>query len=432
MIGQKNLMHSKAQVLLGSALALLVSTAVGEEATPAEAPVSDFWTRKYMLGDWGGARTELANQGINFRLDYTSYTYVNMSGGRDTENGHDFAGVYDLTLLLEFEKMGVAPGLEYFIRSYGHFGGGPGDFDRDKIGGLHRTIGAVGPCEPIAVDRWWFRQRLFDNNIEMHLGKLTDIVDKSPYADSDKTQFSNKALDGNRVIPGTNALGFSLRVWLNDFTYITGGVVDDARHPRTLSFVTPFQAEDHFKVLWEIATLPRFQTNKGILPGSYRAGGWFDPGSRPVYFDNLGGRLAPRTRGDDVGLFLGFDQFVWKENDNPKDKQGFAVFGKYGYAHGDINFIEHYWAVGCQYQGLIPDRDADVLGFGVAQSVISSDYRREIDGTFDRETAYELYYRMKLTQWLSLISDLQFVNQPGGNQDSRDAFVAGLRLRVNF
>lgn len=401
-------------------------------ATEPKPVAPDLWSQKYLLGDWGGARTELSNVGVSFRLDYTSLTYVNISGGRDTENGHDFGGGYDFSLLLEFEKMNLVPGLEFFARGSGTYGGEAGDFHRDKIGGINRTTGAVGPQETIFVDRWWFRQRLFDNFVDIRVGKLVDFVDKSTYADSDRTQFSNKALDGNPLIPGGNALGVSLRVWMNDWLYVSGTVLDDDRHPRTLSFVTPFQSPDHYRAYWEIGALPRFDTPMGKLPGSYRAGGWYNPGARPVFFDDLGGRLAPRQRGDDVGLFVGFDQMVWKENAAPKDKQGLGVFAKYGFAHGDINFVEHFWSVGGQYQGLIPGRDKDVLGFGVAQSVVSGDYRREIDGVMDRETVYELYYRIKLTPWLSLTPDFQFINQPSASQDSRDAFVAGLRLRVNF
>ena len=142
--------------------------------------------------------------------------------------------------------------------------------------------------------------------------------------------------------------------------------------------------------------------------------------------------MAKRTRGDDVGLYLNFDQMVLKENDNPKDKQGLGVFGRYGFANGDVNKVNHFWSLGASYLGLVPTRDADVLGFGVAQSILSSQYRHNVNSLADRETVYELYYAIKVTPWLTVSPDLQVITNPGGNKDARDALMGGLRLKIVF
>lgn len=438
MTGQTKYSRQSTQLGLLFFAAICSLTAIAEEAT-APPPESDLWTRKFFLGDWDGGRQTLADNGLSFRLNYTQFGYVNISGGRDTENGHDLAGSYDFTILAQFDKMqGLENNpffedLDFFIRARGRWGGNPGDFDGDKVGALHRTnFEVASPNEEIFVDRWWFRKRMLDNRLEFRIGKLTAVVDDSDYAGSAVTQFANRALADNPIIPGDFSPGIAVKLWLQDWLFVSGAVMDDELHPRTLSFQTPFQSPAEFRVLWEIGALPTFESENGPLPGNYRIGSFFVPRDRRVFFDDLGGRLAPRTRDDDVGLFLGFDQLVWRETPGAKDKQGLALFGKYGYSHADINFLEHYWAAGGQYQGLIPGRDDDVLGFGVAQSIVSGDYRREIDGTFDRETVYELYYRIKLAPWLWLTPDIQFINQPGANQDDRDAFVAGLRLRVTF
>ena len=437
MTGQSNIAKSYTRLALLCLAALGTFAAYGEEAD--KPPADDLWTRKWMLGDWGGERKALEDQGLSFRLNYTQYLHSIWSGGRDTENGHDFAGDYALTILANFGKMeGLKESpfmqdLEFFIRARGRWGGNPGDFDVDKVGGLHRiNFGVSGSNEEIYVDRWWFRKRLFENHLELRLGKLAALADNSNYAGSAVTQFMNRALSDNVLIPGEYGHGVAAKLWLTERLFVSGAVYDNETHPFTLGFETPYQSPAEYRAIWEVSALPEFETDKGPLNGNYRIGGWFLPHDRNIYFDRLGGRLAARTRDDDVGFYLGADQLVWKENAEPKDKQGLALFAKYAYAHADINFIEHYWALGGQYEGLIPGRDKDVLGFGVAQSVVSSDYRHEIDGTFDRETVYELYYRIQLTPWLEFSPDFQFINQPGGNQDDRDAFVAGLRLRVTF
>ena len=108
------------------------------------------------------------------------------------------------------------------------------------------------------------------------------------------------------------------------------------------------------------------------------------------------------------------------------------MFGRYGYAHGDVNAVSHFWSTGAQYLGLVPTRDEDVLGFGVAQSIMSKDLREEVNSLADRETVYELYYAIKVTPWCVISPDVQLVTNPGGNKDARDALIGGVRVKIVF
>ena len=122
---------------------------------------------------------------------------------------------------------------------------------------------------------------------------------------------------------------------------------------------------------------------------------------------------------------------IWKENDDPKDKQGIAVAGRYGQASGEVNKIEEFWALAVQYEGLIPTRDEDLLGLGVAQGIIGNENRR-INPRAYRETVYELYYSIKMAPWLTISPDLQFITNTGGNTGDPDTFVGGLRFMMSL
>ncbi|MCH7839835.1 MAG: carbohydrate porin, partial [Planctomycetes bacterium] len=115
-----------------------------------------------------------------------------------------------------------------------------------------------------------------------------------------------------------------------------------------------------------------------------------------------------------------------------KDKQGLSLFGRYGFAHGDVNRIENFWSLGGQYVGFVPGRDEDTLGFGFAQAIQSSEFHDAIRPRADRETVYEVYYAYRATPWCVITPDLQFIANPGGDKDDRDAFVAGVRVRLWF
>src|SRR6187549_1014801 len=43
----------------------------------------DLWTRSYLTGDWGGTRTDWANKGIQFGLNWNQYLQGVTDGGLD-------------------------------------------------------------------------------------------------------------------------------------------------------------------------------------------------------------------------------------------------------------------------------------------------------------------------------------------------------------
>ena len=93
------------------------------EAAPASQPAAmpsiiqklpdytgDLAHRKYLTGDWGGARTALANKGILFDLDVTQLLQGNAHGGKDTNNAFRYSGSADYYLKLDTARMGLWPG----------------------------------------------------------------------------------------------------------------------------------------------------------------------------------------------------------------------------------------------------------------------------------------------------------------------------------
>ena len=397
---------------------------------PERSPLADWAASKRMTGDWGGVRSDLEKMGISLSLASMTQYMVNMHGGLETTNGNDFGGSYDLSLELDFAKMKLIPGASFFIRGKGGYGGEASDFDREKIGGLFKTNNDAAEEEPIFVDKWWWRQRLLDDRLEFRLGRLStskDLFDVSDIAGNEDEQFLNQALVVNPAGAHRIGLGAYAVVWPTDWLYVKGAVIDAESRPRRTGFDTAFHGEDRGLAMWEFGFTPKFNTAKGKLPGRYLAGSWYNPARKQVY-----GRGRPQFHTGDVGLYLLAEQMLWKENAKPADKQGLSVFSRYGYAHNDLNKLEHFWSVGGQYVGLIPTRDVDTLGFGVAQGILSDEYREYQNRLADRETVYELYYAYRLTSWCTISPDFQIITNPGGNRTGRDAAVAGIRLKINF
>jgi len=420
----------------GNPLCAECAASLGGAATASEG--YDIRTTKYLLGDWGGMRTDTEEAGVNFSFLLGTMSQTNFRGGQNTHNAHETGGKSFYNFELDLEKMGLLPGATIFARVIQTWNSGI----REDVGSLTPPYWSAGSSgdRSFELDKWWYRQRLFDDRLEFRLGKLqniSDLVDKNVYADNYMGKFMNSALGFNQTIPVRKGLGAFVRVWPVDWLYVQGMVVDPDYSQTTCShgfggFDTAFGGEDRFTAFWELGLVPRFDTARGRLTGHYRFGTWLDPGPKEIFVNNLGGLRTPQHRNDDMGFYFNFDQMVWKENDDPKDKQGLGVFARYGGAHADVNRINHFWSTGTAYQGLIESRDADVLAFGVAQSILSSRYRRNIDPRADRETVYELYYAIKLTPWCTITPDIQVITNPGGNKDARDALVGGLRVKIVF
>src|SRR5687768_1400646 len=86
--------------------------AVKSEAPAGLLPVPDYtgglWDRRFLAGDFGGTRTDLAKKGIQFDVNFTQVVQSVVDGGRDTDTR--YGGTLDYNLTLDLQQMGVMPG----------------------------------------------------------------------------------------------------------------------------------------------------------------------------------------------------------------------------------------------------------------------------------------------------------------------------------
>ncbi len=401
----------------------------------------DIMTTKELTGDWFGARTQMRDVGVDFAPMLISNFQWNVNGGTNTHNAHEITGRLFYSVELDFGKMDLIPGGSFFFRAVQSWNNG---IRRHTGTTIAPYVGSGAPGDffygdryPIMIDKWWYRQRLFDDRLEFRLGKiqnLYDLFDKSSVCGNYSSRFMNQALNVNLTIPAVKGFGAYVNAWPTDWLYFRMSAINsDSRNTRFLDYERALHGQAHYIGNWEFGFTPKLDSANGKLPGNYKFGWWYNARSRRTKWRNtFGGRLANDTGGSDVGFHLLFDQMLWKENNVAADKQGLSAFFRYGYAHGDVNRREHAWNLGAVYVGAIPTRDKDVLGFGVGQTMDSEKYRSKVDTRADRETVYELFYSIHVAPWLEIGPDLQIITNPGSNKDARDAFVGGIRAKVRF
>jgi porin len=392
-------------------------------------------TTKWLAGDWGGLRQRWTDEGIKTSFILTTSFAQNFSGGLNTSNAFAVSGDWRMNLTLDLDEMNLIPGAFFFIRGKSSWNAGV-DSNVGSLSPIHWVFGSGGD-EEFYIDKWWYGQRFLDNRFEFRFGKLlcpADLFDIAAYAKYPWDQFMNANLNKSPIVPHRKSLGAYLRINFNDALHLQMVGVDadqtDAKLPADVE--NALHGEANYIGIWELVWTPKFETANGSLPGHYRFGWWYNGRSKQLFRTKPDGTRLSEWRNDDVGWYLTFDQFVWKENDDPADKQGLGAFFRYSFAHPEVNKINHFWSLGAQYEGLIPGRDNDVLAFGMAQSILSKTYRHHVDTRADRETLYEIYYAYHLTPWCIISPDIQFITNPGGTKDGRDAIVGGLRCRIAF
>jgi porin len=205
--------------------------------------------------------------------------------------------------------------------------------------------------------------------------------------------------------------------------YVAAGVGDAEAKSGQMGFHTAFREDHRTLSLYEMGYVAELPSANGPMHGAYRVGMWYD--TRPKdRFDGFG------TKRDDVGLYVSVDQVLFKEKNDPKDAQGLGFFSRFGLADQEVDPIRMFWSAGAQYQGLIPGRDNDVLGIGVARG--RSTDRPGAGFTAAHETVVEAYYNIEVVSGLNVSPSVQYIADPGFRSETRDAVIVGVRIQVSF
>lgn len=414
------------------------TSAPAEESadSPAPEPFS-LTTTDRLTGDWDGLRTWMEERGVTTNIGLTVVYQQLAHGGEETKNGGRVPGSYDFEMTFDLEAMKLVKGGQVYALANGSWD--TGLTGREKTGDQFGTNYDANGDRSVDLVQLWYEQALLEKKLRIRGGKinLSYDFDTNAFANDQTGQFLNSALNNNPQIhfPGAVVGHLGAQVFINpvEWMYYGVGAADAQADFRETGFRTAFHGEDYFFGMQELGFTPVWKTPLGKLPGNYRFGMWYEPQPKAKYFNDLNGRrrTIPYRR-DDVGFYTSLDQLVFKEKpSDDADDQGFGLFFRYGYAKQDVNQIEDFWSIGAQYKGLIPTRDSDVLGFGVAQGITSEQVQKQGERP-GRETVLELYYNIEIFKWLILSPDFQMILDPGGITTGHDAFVAGLRLQMTF
>jgi porin len=421
-----------------------------------------------LTGNWGGARKQLLDAGVQLGVTDIAETLSNPIGGIRQETIYD--GLVTASLDLDLDKLIKWQNATFHADGYQISGRG---LSENAVGNL-LTVSSIEALPSTRLHDLWLQQSFLDSKVSLRIGQIG--LDDEFYISEYSAIFINStfgcpdilstdlpsggpcypfAAPGARLrVAPTTALTFSAAVF-NGNPAPPGPGNPQVRNSSGTNFLV---GEGGTLTVAEFAYSFDVKPDLPNPLSDVKLGAWYDSGDFPdLRFDTMGVSLAnpssngiPSTHAGDYGLYLILDKMLWQP---PKaTSQGLGGFLRIGGAPGDQNLINLEMDAGLTYKGLLPSRQLDVLGVAVGYARIGGGARglASDESMFtdikqparDYETALEVTYQLNLAPWWILQPDLQVIFHPGGNvaaplpasptQPIPNAVVVGLRSAITF
>jgi porin len=436
--------------LCGLAVAGLASCAHAAPAFDSDSP--------WMLGDWNGKRSELSQQGYDFKLDYTAEMGSNLHGGYNHDKTVRYSDQYALGAHLDLQKILGWHDAEFQLTLTDRNGD---NISNDRIGDprtgtLSSSQEVWGRGSVTRLTQMWYQQKFFDQALSIKLGRFNEGEDFGTL-DCD---FQNLALCGSQAgnWDGATVYNWPISQWamrvkyqLSPELFVQMGAFE--QNPSNLENDNAFKLSGSGT---QGAVLPVelvWSPKVDGLPGEYRVGYYYSTADSQDVYKNSNGQSAAatdtsyRSASSKHGMWLNLRQQVTDVDGDLN--RGLSLFVNGTMHDKKTNMVDNYVSLGGSYEGPFDARPQDDIGLAVARIHVNPAYRRNADAqnraaaVYDysdpafmplQDTEYnaELYYGVHLTNWLTVRPNLQYIRHPGGVDKVDDALVAGLKIQSSF
>lgn len=261
-----------------------------------------------------------------------------------------------------------------------------------------------------------------DGKLTVTVGKAEPLafLDDNAYANDEARQFIGKPFVNNSVLDAENEFTPLVGVKYQPLELLALALVG-ASTSRPLVAESPLAGDSKSKYD-HISSTPFLGAQAALMPklgerqGNYRLYGWYagyDHAER-----DRGRDFRAEAKGKGWGLGLSADQEI---------TDSLGLFLRAGLNNEEVYIVKHELSGGLNLKGLLPDREEDEIGLGLAALFPDSRYAAD-----DPEIHLELYYRIAVTENFAITPDLQIVWNPGGDRGNDEIVVGTLRGEVSF
>jgi porin len=406
-------------------------------ALVALAPVASAADDSTLTGDWGGTRTRYLDAGVNFRGDYVSETFANVSGG--LKRGSTYAQQLRLGADVDMARLAGWSGATLHLTINDRRGAG---VSADYIGNrlpVQEVYG--GPYTRLSEAS--YEQNLLGDRLNLRLGYFAMGNDLGGMAIG--CQLVNAAFCAHPLSLSGNSgwynypnarWGAAVRYKLApELLFRTGLFQDNPRLGDRRNAFRPFAAGTAGMMLpLELEYAPGSAPHSEALPGHYKLGVFYD--TADVKRQGETGTVSGR-----YGIYLLADQMILR--DGPGGR-GLSVFGQFTANPQASAQITRWVAAGLVKTGTFAGRDADTVALGLVHAQVNPRLREvaalsNLEDGGDAslpagESVVELSYGVQPRRWLGVRADVQYVVQPGAfsYRSTRNALAIGTQLKITF
>ncbi|HHK3483513.1 carbohydrate porin, partial [Pseudomonas aeruginosa] len=152
---------------------------------------------KWMLGDWGGKRTELLEKGYDFKLEYVGEAAANLDGGYDDDKTGRYTDQFALGVHMDLEKILGWKATEFQFTVTERNGK---NLSNDRIGdpraGHISSVQEVwGRGQTWRLTQLWLKQQYFAGALDVKFGRFGEGEDFNSFP----CDFQNLAFCGSQV-----------------------------------------------------------------------------------------------------------------------------------------------------------------------------------------------------------------------------------------
>jgi hypothetical protein len=291
-----------------------------------------------------------------------------------------------------------------------HAGEGDGaDRDLEAGGATFADLNTLNDDNPdddgVRILDIFYTQAFLSEKLFVSLGKTEPLafLDDNAFANDEYGQFVGKPLVNNPVFDSEDEYAPLVALQAKPAEALAVTLVFQSSSRPLLD---EEQQKSSFDKIFDkpfLAGQLAFSPGLGDHEGNYRIYGWAQT------YDHA--KLTGEGSEEGWGVGLSLDQEIHEK---------IGLFARFGYQNEDVYEVPWFWSAGAHIQGLLPIRQEDVLGFGVAG--LHANQHLENDGT---EVHLEAYWRVLFGEHFALSPDIQYVISPLGDDDN-DGVVAGM------
>ena len=414
------------QSILATLIATLAATQMvnAADAFDAQSP--------WMLGDWNGQRTALADKGYSFDMGYTGESATLLGTSRaDADHDSAYSGQFAVAAGFDLEKILGWQDTEAKITLTwrdGHDLKNNADVLNDSLGSSQEIYGRG---QTWRLTDFWIKKQFFDQKLDVKVGRFGQAEDFNA-ADCN---FQNLALCGSQIgnWDGDQWHNWPVSQWAARVKYnfspeLFAQVGVFEHNPENLKrgkgFNLSTDGSNGATIPLEVVWQPKTAING--LAGEYRVGYSFST----VDQSNL--NSGAKDHGGSTWLSAK-QQLTAHHGDQSR---GLTASAQATFFDKDVNRFSDMQNIALSYKGFADARPQDEVAIGFSRIGLNDEPKSV--GNVEAEYSTEIYYGMHVNNWLTVRPNVQYISHIGGidlsdaTQRVDHAWVGGIKLITAF